>query len=71
MVAIKVIDLEETKEDLDVIRREISLMAQSAACPQMTRYFSSQVIGSDLQIAMEFMGGGAVSDLVCTMRFHR
>jgi serine/threonine-protein kinase 24/25/MST4 len=63
-VAIKVIDLEETNEDIDVIRREISMMAQSSSCPQMTRYFSSQVVGSNLEIAMEYMGGGAVSDLV-------
>ena len=59
------------QEELDVIMREISMMAQSASCPQMTRYFSSQVVGSNLHIVMEYMGGGAVSDLVCAMRFHR
>jgi serine/threonine protein kinase len=47
-----------------VIRREISMMAQSACCPQMTRYLGSQVVGSHLQIIMEYMGGGALSDLV-------
>lgn len=57
------------QEELDVIMREISMMAQSASCPQMTRYFSSQVVGSNLHIVMEYMGGGAVSDLVCATRF--
>jgi serine/threonine protein kinase len=47
-----------------VIRREIGMMAQSASCPQMTRYFSSQVVGTFLHIVMEYMGGGALSDLV-------
>ena len=31
---------------------------------QMTKYFGSQVVGSHLHIIMEYMGGGALSDLV-------
>ena len=64
VVAIKVIDLEETKDDLDTIRREIRAMSEGRGCPQMTRYYASEVVGAKLHIVMEFLGGGSVADLI-------
>eukprot|EP00455_Lapot_gusevi_P039180 TRINITY_DN4389_c0_g3_i2.p1 TRINITY_DN4389_c0_g3~~TRINITY_DN4389_c0_g3_i2.p1 ORF type:complete len:330 (+),score=106.66 TRINITY_DN4389_c0_g3_i2:60-1049(+) len=63
-VAIKIIDLEETKEDIGTIRREVSVLAQGQGCPQLTRYYGSQVVSTKLWIVMEFVSGGSVADLL-------
>lgn len=63
-VAIKVIDLEETKDDIMTINREIVALTQGKLCPQLTTYFGSCVFGTKLWIAMEYMDGGSVLDRV-------
>jgi serine/threonine-protein kinase 24/25/MST4 len=62
--AIKVIDLEETSDDIITISREIAALTQGKACPQLTNYYGSVVHGTKLWIAMEFLDGGSVLDLV-------
>lgn len=63
-VAIKVIDLEETRDDISVIQREIRAMSEGRCCPQMTRYYGSEIFGTKLHIIMEYLGGGSLADLV-------
>ena len=62
-MAIKVIDLEHSEEDLEDIRQEISILA-SCKTPFITQYFTSYVDGANLCIVMEYLGGGSVLDLV-------
>ena len=60
-VAIKIIDLEESKDDVQTICREITTLV-SSSCPQLINYYGSAVFGTKLWIAME------VSDAKQTQR---
>lgn len=62
IVAIKIIDLEETKEDILSIRKEITAMTGAKACTQLTEYYTSIVYGTKLWIVMEYVDGGSVYD---------
>ena len=62
-VAIKVIDLEESDDDLDDIQKEISVLSR-LSCPQLMGYYCSFVKGQDLCIVMELLDGGSVFDLM-------
>jgi len=61
--AIKVIDLEESQDDIMTITREINAM-QGKTCPQLINYYGSCVYGTKLWIAMEYVNGGSVLDKV-------
>jgi uncharacterized coiled-coil DUF342 family protein len=61
-VAIKIIDLEESTDDIQTISREIAALATSQACPQLTNYYGSSVQGTQLWIVMEYIDGGSVLD---------
>lgn len=63
-VAIKIIDLEETSDDIMTINREIMALTQGRICPQLVRYYGSQVFDTDLWIIMEFADGGSVLEMV-------
>lgn len=63
-VAVKVIDLEETTDDMITISREISALAQGQSCSQLVNYFGCSVLGTKLWIAMEYVDGGSVADLL-------
>ncbi len=63
-VAMKIIDLEESKDDMIVTGREIQLLADAHQCSQLTRYYESMVLGTKLWIAMEFMTGGSLWDYI-------
>lgn len=63
-IAIKIIDLEETKDDIFKIHREIQALTQGQYCRQLTRYFGSQTHHTKLWIAMEYVDGGSVHDIV-------
>jgi len=63
-VAIKIIDLEETQEDLMTIRREIMALVNGTNCPQLTNYYGSSVYGTKLWIVMEYVDGGSVADAI-------
>lgn len=60
-VAIKIIDLEESKDDVQTICREITTLVNSS-CPQLINYYGSAVFGTKLWIAMEFIDGGSILD---------
>ncbi|MEW5309707.1 MAG: hypothetical protein WDW38_001571 [Sanguina aurantia] len=63
-VAIKVIPLtEQDKEDFKQIQREIAFLADCNH-PNVVRYLGSYRHRSELWIAMEYCGGGSVSDLM-------
>lgn len=62
IVAIKIIDLEETSDDIDTINREIQALINAKSCPQLTTYYGSLVFGTKLWIIMEYCDGGSVLD---------
>ncbi|XP_073221329.1 uncharacterized protein [Cicer arietinum] len=62
-VAIKVIDLEESEDDIDDIQKEISVLSQ-CRCPYITEYYGSFLNQTKLWIIMEYMAGGSVADLL-------
>ena len=63
-VAIKVIDLEESKDDIQTINKEITTLSHGKACPQLINYYGSAVFGTKLWIAMEYVDGGSILDYV-------
>eukprot|EP00475_Leptophrys_vorax_P016507 TRINITY_DN2295_c0_g1_i1.p1 TRINITY_DN2295_c0_g1~~TRINITY_DN2295_c0_g1_i1.p1 ORF type:complete len:602 (+),score=158.96 TRINITY_DN2295_c0_g1_i1:83-1888(+) len=65
-VAIKVIDLEETKDDIMIIHREITTLSQSRLCPQLVQYKGTCTPpeGTEVWVLMEFVRGGSVYDMM-------
>ncbi len=62
VVALKLIDLEETKEDVQTIASEIRALSSGKACEQLIQYYTSFVVDTVLWIAMEYVDGGSVLD---------
>lgn len=62
IVAIKIIDLEDTNDDIGVINREILALVNGKSCPQLINYYGSNVFGSKLWIVMEYVDGGSIYD---------
>jgi serine/threonine-protein kinase 24/25/MST4 len=68
-VAIKTVDLRDTIEDLEIIQQEIAFMTQLDS-PYVTQYHGSYVVGNDLWIIMDYLGGGSVYDLLISEHFQ-
>jgi len=64
VVAIKIIDLEDSKDDITTITREITALVNGKTCQQLTSYYGSTVHGTRLWIAMEYLDGGSLLDKV-------
>ena len=65
-VALKLVDLEKTDEEIDIIQREIKVMSQIVN-PHVVQYFASMMQQSSLCIVMEFMSGGSLKELIDTV----
>ncbi|KAL1921030.1 uncharacterized protein VTP21DRAFT_11665 [Calcarisporiella thermophila] len=63
VVAVKMIDLEESEDDIGEIQREIAMLSQCRS-PYIVDYYESFVKHHQLWIVMEFMGGGSCLDLL-------
>jgi len=61
--AIKVINLDESKEDLKVLIQEIQFLSKMNN-RYITKYFESFVEGTSMFIVMEYCGGGSCGDLL-------
>ncbi|KAL8647069.1 MAG: hypothetical protein Q9210_005771 [Variospora velana] len=69
IVAIKLIDLESSDDDIHDIQQEISVLS-TCDSPFVTRYKASFLRGHKLWIVMEFLGGGSCLDLLKAGAFN-
>ncbi|KAJ3043132.1 Serine/threonine-protein kinase 25 [Rhizophlyctis rosea] len=69
IVALKIIDLERTTDDLEDLLAEVDFQAKCYS-PHLARYFGSWMWDSKLTIAMEFLGGGTAEDLLKHTRLN-
>ncbi|CCD25770.1 putative serine/threonine protein kinase SPS1 NDAI_0F04520 [Naumovozyma dairenensis CBS 421] len=66
IVAIKVVNLESSDEDIELIAQEIFFLAELKS-PYITNYITTMLEDVSMWIVMEYCGGGSCSDLI---RYH-
>jgi len=66
-VAIKIIDLDSTEDDINDIMKEIIALRECDS-KYVTQYYHSFNIGPELWIVMEYLGGGSVHDFLDAKR---
>lgn len=62
-VAVKVVNLEHTDEDIDLLAQEIFFLAELKS-PYITSYITTMTEDVSMWIIMEFCGGGSCADLL-------
>merc|ERR1719334_1190847 len=62
-IAIKIIDLEKSGEEIDEVQKEIKALSNMNS-RNVTQYIESFVKGNHLWIIMEYLGGGSVRDVI-------
>jgi len=65
-VAIKILDLEKSEEEIEDVQKEISALS-SLSSKNVTKYYESFVDGNYLWIIMEYLGGGSVRDIIVSL----
>ena len=65
VVAVKMIDLESSDDDISEIQAEIAHLSTCSSV-HVTKYYGSFVRGWRLWIVMEYLAGGSCLDLVST-----
>lgn len=68
VVAIKVVNLEETDDEIDVLVQEISFLSQLRS-NYITNYYQTFVRDVCMWIVMEYCGGGSCADLLKCHKF--
>jgi len=66
VVAVKVIDIELSNDDVFTITNEILTVARLRGCPQLVSYITSYALDSSLWVVTEFLDGGSALDRVKT-----
>ncbi|KDR75445.1 hypothetical protein GALMADRAFT_98931 [Galerina marginata CBS 339.88] len=64
IVALKIINLDTSDDDVGDIQREVALLAQLRDAPNITKYFGCYLDGPRVWIVMEFAQGGSVLSLM-------
>lgn len=63
VVAIKVVNLEQTDDEIEVLVQEITFLSQMRS-PYITHYYQTFVSDVSMWIVMEYCGGGSCADLL-------
>ena len=61
--AVKVIEMETIGDEIDEVRSEVAVLS-NAQCQYLISYVGSYVVGTQLWIAMEYLNGGSLGNLL-------